>query len=299
MTQWEKYLNLYLKYKKALKLAPRTISDSEYHVRNLFKDKGDVDFSDIRELKGLVIEYFADNDNINPVTFNTRRKNLNTFFNWLVEEEYIEKSPMKSIKKAKEGHKPKHVSLDVVLQLLNVCDLNTYTGLRDYTCIALSIDTGIRPSEMHQLLYSDFNFENLQFTIPEEVAKTRVERTLPLNEKLIPFLLRLHEYHIEYGWSEENLPIFTCINKSPLNRFSWRRRLLIYSEKIGVKVTPYMLRHSAAMGMLRNKANVFHVQKMLGHTNLNTTRIYVNLDLSDLKEIHEETSPLDTVIGAS
>ena len=60
-----------------------------------------------------------------------------------------------------------------------------------------------------------------------------------------------------------------------------------------------MLRHSAAIAMLRNKANVFHVQKMLGHTNLNTTRIYINLDMTDLQKIHHETSPLNSVIGMS
>lgn len=298
MTQWQKYLDLYLKHKKALKLSTRTISDSKYHVSNLFKGKDDIDFSDYQALKELIVEYFANSDDINPVTFNTRRKNLITFFNWLVEEEYIEKNPMKSIKKAKEGHKPRHVNLDVVLQLLDVCNLNTYTGLRDYTAIALSIDTGIRPSEMEQLVYSDFDFDNLQFTIRAEVAKTRVSRTLPLNEKIIPFIQKLHQYHQEFGW-EDNIPVFTCINKSSLNRFSWNRRLKIYSKKIGVKITPYMLRHSAAIAMLRNKANVFHVQKMLGHTNLNTTRIYINLDMTDLQKIHHETSPLNSVIGMS
>lgn len=295
MTQWEEYLDLYLKHKKALKLSNRTINDSEYHVTNLFKNHNNIDFNDSRALKRLITEYFADSDNINSVTFNTRRKNLNTFFNWMVEEEYIEKSPMKGIKKAKEGYKSRHVLIDVVLQLLNVCNINTYTGLRDYAAIALSIDTGIRPSEMEQLLYSDFDFKNLQFTIREEIAKTRVARTLPLNEKLVLMLQQLRQYQNEFGW-EDDIPIFTCINKSPLNRFSWRRRLLIYSKKIGVKVTPYMLRHSAAMAMLRNKANVFHVQKMLGHTNLNTTRIYINLDLSDLEKVYKETSPLNNII---
>lgn len=105
MEQWEKYLELYLKHKKSLRLATRTIEDARYHVTNLFKGKT-IDFSDSRALKNLITDYFSDNDNISPVTYNTRRKNLNTFFNWLVSEEYIDKSPMKSIKKAREDHKP-------------------------------------------------------------------------------------------------------------------------------------------------------------------------------------------------
>jgi integrase len=145
MEKWEEYLELYLKHKKSLRLAPRTIDDARYHVTNLFKDKS-VDFSDFRALKNLIIEYFADSDHISPVTYNTRRKNLNTFFNWLVAEEYIPKSPMNSIKKTREGHKPRHISSDIILNYLDACDLSTYNGLRNYICIALSYDTGIRPS---------------------------------------------------------------------------------------------------------------------------------------------------------
>ncbi|TCL72341.1 site-specific recombinase XerD [Hydrogenispora ethanolica] len=294
MEQWEEYLNLYLKHKKSLKLAPRTISDAQYHVTNLFKGKS-VDFHDFRFLRKLVIEYFADNDNISPVTFNTRRKNLNTFFNWLVSEEIIEKSPTKSIKKAREDRTPRHTSSDVITMILKACNCSTYEGLRDYICIALSYDTGIRPSEMELLPYSCFDLEKNELTIPANIAKTRISRTLPFNEKLVPLIEQLHQYQLDDNW-DENIPFFSNKNKTPLNRFSWRRRLMIYSNLIGVKITPYMIRHSAAIAMIRNNANAFHVQSMLGHTNLNTTKIYISLATSDLKEVHALTSPLDKVI---
>jgi integrase len=294
MEQWKEYLDLYLKHKKALKLAPRTIDDSRYHVTNLFKGK-DIDFSDFRGLKNLITGYFADSDNISPVTFNTRRKNLNTFFNWLIEEEYINKSPMKSIKKVREDHKPKHVSLDVIVKLLNACDRKTYNGLRDYISIALCFDTGVRPSEMMKLLYSDFDLEHKQFTVRAEVSKTRISRELPLNDILIPLIQELNHHHIKAHW-EKDIPLLANEDKTPLDRFSWRRRVITYSEIIGIHVTPYMIRHTAAYTMLKNKANAFHVQSMLGHTNLNTTKIYINLALSDLQEVHKETSPLSRVI---
>jgi integrase/recombinase XerD len=72
--------------------------------------------------------------------------------------------------------------------------------------------------------------------------------------------------------------------------------LVKYSVITGIKVPPYALRHTAAITMLKNNANAFHVQTMLGHTNLNTTKIYINLASSDLQEIHKETSPLNKVI---
>ena len=294
MEQWEIYLDLYLKHKKALRLAQRTIDDSRYHVTNLFKGKS-IDFSDHRALKNLITEYFANSDNISPVTYNTRRKNLNTFFNWLVSEEYIPKSPMLSIKKAVEDRKPKHVEPDVITKLLQVCDANTYQGLRDYISIALSYDTGIRPSEMAKLLYIDFDLTHYNFTIRSEVSKTRKSRVLPLNEKLIPLIEQLQRHHLQNHW-DKTTPFFANENQIPLDRFSWRRRLVKYSKMINTKVCPYTIRHSAAIGMLRNKANAFHVQNMLGHSDLNTTKIYINLALNDLQEVHIETSPLNAIL---
>jgi integrase len=292
MQQWEEYLGLYLQHKKALKLSPRTIEDARYHVTNLFKGKS-VNFSDFLSLKQLVIEYFADSDNINSVTFNTRRKNLNTFFNWLVSEEFLERSPMKSIKKAKEDRKPRHTTPEVITRMLQACDLNTYNGLRDYIAIALSFDTGIRPSEMEQLRYSDFDINNCELTIRAEIAKTRTSRTLPLNPKLVPLIQQLFQHHKDNNWDEET-PFFANANQVPLDRFSWRRQLAKYSGD--ENISPYSLRHTAAICMLKNHANAFHVQSMLGHTNMNTTRIYINLAISDLKEVHAITSPLNNII---
>ena len=294
MEKWKEYLELYLKHKKSLRLAPRTIDDSRYHVTNLFTGKT-VDFANFRDLKNLITDYFAASDRISPVTYNTRRKNLNTFFNWLVAEEYLSKSPMTAIKKAREDHKPRHVSAEVILKYLNACDLNTYKGLRDYTCIALSFDTGVRPSEMVKLLASDFDMNQHEFTIRAEVSKTRVSRVLPLNEKLIPLIQQLNRHHSENHWNDETL-LFANEDQKPLDRFSWRRRLVKYSEITAVKVTPYTLRHTAAVTMLKNNANAFHVQTMLGHSNLNTTKIYINLVSSDLQEVHKGTSPLNKVI---
>lgn len=177
---------------------------------------------------------------------------------------------------------------------MNACNLRTYKGLRDYICIAISYDTGVRPLEMVKLLYSDFDTDHQQFTIRPEVSKTRISRVLPLNEKSIPLIQQLNQHHLDNHWNT-NIPLFANENQTPLDRFSWRRRLLEYSEIVGIKIPPYALRHSAAVSMLKNKANAFHVQTMLGHTNLNTTKVYINLALNDLQEVHKETSPLNNI----
>ena len=56
--------------------------------------------------------------------------------------------------------------------------------------------------------------------------------------------------------------------------------------KLSAKVTPHIFRHACATHMIRNRANIRHVQEMLGHAKLDTTQKYLQLTITDLKEAH-------------
>lgn len=78
----------------------------------------------------------------------------------------------------------------------------------------------------------------------------------------------------------------------PLKKDSWNDRLETYSRQIGFKIRPYDLRHEFAVSFLRSGGNVFGLQRILGHVNMDTTRRYVALAQSDIKEQHDSASPL-------
>ena len=67
----------------------------------------------------------------------------------------------------------------------------------------------------------------------------------------------------------------------------------LYRRLAGIAhpVTPHTFRHSCATHMIRNRANIRHVQEMLGHMNLNTTEKYLHLTITDLKEAHHKFHP--------
>jgi len=88
----------------------------------------------------------------------------------------------KHIKKRKdEGRARAIIPLEVLKELLGAPDKKSYAGFRDYCLILFMLDTGIRSGEALKLKKEDFNFASFEVTIPEDVAKTRKKRTLPLS----------------------------------------------------------------------------------------------------------------------
>ena len=178
--------------------------------------------------------------------------------------------------------------------LLELPDKSTFTGLRNYTLMLFSLDTGIRPGEALQLLPEDFNLRSREVVIPKEVAKTKTSRTLPLSPVICvavqKLLLTRHPV-----WKDD-APVFCSQDGERLQTRSWSRIMAKYSKKLGVRITPYDLRHSFAIIYLRNGGNVFALQRTMGHTDLNMTKHYLALDGDDLKNELEKSSPINSLI---
>ncbi len=291
---WRKHLKMFLLYKEAQGLAERTLQDYEYNI-GLFFEAYPRALKDDETLEMAVLEYFAGIGHLAPSTFNTRRKNLNTFFGWLKDEKgIIEQNPICHIKRRKEEKLPRASDEETLAKLLKAPDITTFAGLRDYALIVLTLDTGIRPGEAFGLLKKDFDLEKGQVEIPAEVAKTRTRRILPILPQTILAIAELIQARHVY-WPD-TVPVFCTENGGKLGKNQWGRRMIEHSEKIGRKVTPYQLRHSFALLFLRNKGSAFHLQQMLGHTTMEMTEKYVYLSKSDVDEVHYTASPLNRLL---
>lgn len=290
---WQGVLEKFILQKQAQGLAVRTINDYRYHITNLFKDSNYSFDNDYETLESLTLNYFALSAKLAATTFNTRRKDLKTFFKYLLNEGYISENPLNNIKKRKEDDKPRAVCEEDLKQLLSQPNLKTFSGIRDYALFILTLDTGIRPSEAFGLTINDFNLKSLELTIPAAIAKTRVSRTLPITPFTIDAIKKLHFVH-HPNWGDTFL--FCTEYGTKLTSQSWSRRLRKYSKKAGIKVTPYSLRHSFALIFLRLGGNSFALQRELGHATLAMTRRYVALTEGDLKKQHSMASPINSLI---
>lgn len=233
---------------------------------------------------------------LSSTSINIHISYLKAFFNYLCNEEIIDKSPMDGIKKLKvDSDKVSSLSADEVKRVLQQIDVSTYAGNRDNCIMMLMLDTGIRIGELLKLKVGDFDYKGCSVVVRSEVAKTRKLRVLPISP-IVSKLIHKHLLQRNGEWLCDEL--FTTFDGSVLNISSFRCRLKTYAEGAGIekRVYPYLMRHTFSMLYLNN-GDAFSLQKMLGHTSMQMTRRYVNLKEGDLKERHVVNSPVDNIFG--
>ena len=184
--------------------------------------------------------------------------------------------------------------------LLGVCDLATWTGRRDHTLIVLTVQTGLRISELISLSVSDVTLgvgANVHC-----VGKGRKERATPLT----PLTVRvLRVWLAERGGSPPD-PLFSTITGRRLSRDAVEHRLahhvatarLTCASLRTKQVGMHTLRHSAAMRLLEAGTDVTVIALWLGHEDPSTTaRIYLHADMTLKQKAIDRVTPPGTTPG--
>ena len=137
--------------------------------------------------------------------------------------------------------------------------------------------TGIRLNELVNLKWEDIDFQRC--TIHLKTAKGEKERVIFFHEKLKSFI----EY---FNLKSESFVFLSNLGK----KYDKRTIQLIVrnaAKKSGIikRVTPHTLRHSFATHLLEAGADIRHIQKLLGHSSLQTTQIYTHVANKDIKKL--------------
>ncbi|SPF39281.1 Phage integrase family protein [Candidatus Desulfosporosinus infrequens] len=279
-------------FKLAQGVSERTIKDYEWHLGHFFKEFPE-GWGDYTTVKKAVIHYFANGNHLAPATHNMRRKYLKCFFSWMVQEGTLTSNPVDGIRQRREEPRVREIDEIKLKELIAIFDRKTYSGLRDYVLLCLTIDTGIRPKEALALLSEHFNLRGMEVHIPAAIAKTRISRTLPLLPLTVDGIRKLLSVRPE-SWG--NAPLFASSEGKPIDTHAWTLRLRRYGEKLGFKISAYDLRHAFALMFLRNGGHALALQRTLGHTDLTVTKRYVALTQQDLREQHTAASPLNSIV---
>ena len=217
---------------------------------------------------------------------------IKSYFNYLIFEGHIKKSPISDIESPKlEKNLPEVLTELEIEELIKSFDIKENFGQRNRTIIEVLYGTGMRVSELVNLKLSNIFFKE---NIIKIIGKGNKERFVPLGD------IASNEIR-KYLKIRDNLSIDSKFSDIVfLNRYGrGLTRSMIFKiisdsyKRIGLnkKISPHTLRHSFATHLLKNGADLRTIQLILGHESITTTEIYTHLDTNHLDEVLKNFHP--------
>lgn len=163
------------------------------------------------------------------------------------------------------------------------------TWQRDVALIVLLLDTGMRVSEAAGLTIGNYDKDSGRLMIKH--GKGNKERSVFLGDTGQRTLWR---YLISRSRIKPADPIFVTRKKKPLHRAYIFHLFQRIGQTAGVtNVHPHRFRHTFAIQFLRNGGNIYELQRILGHEDLETVKIYLHLSEVDVQRAQRANSPAD------
>lgn len=217
---------------------------------------------------------------------------IKVFHRFLLRERILDDDVTTVIESPKLWKKiPDVMSPSEVERLILAPDINTPKGFRDRTILELMYATGLRVSEVANLLMTNVDFE---LEIIKTSGKGRKERLVPLGDVALQFLDNyIHNIRPKILGVKECEYVFISSYRKNISRQALWKVIKAYVVKAGIvkKVTPHTLRHSFATHLLEGGADLRSVQEMLGHASISTTQVYTHVSNKHLKEVHKKFHP--------
>ena len=275
----DEYLRLFLDAKRIEGCSERTI---QYYnvtvVRMLQKIETPVRKISTEEIRKYLVDYQKIND-CSKVTVDNVRRNISSFFSWLEEEDYILKSPMRRIHKIKTKQPVKEIISDEAIeQLRDHCQCP-----RDLAMIDLLYSTGIRVGELVNLNISDIDFEARECIV---FGKGDKERKVYFDAKA-----KLHLLNYLHKRDDDNPALFVTLDapheRLKISGVEVRIRTLGRKLNMG-KIHPHKFRRTMATRAIDKGMPIEQVQKLLGHSQIDTTMQYAIVNQTNVKTSHQK-----------
>lgn len=273
------YLAMFLNAKKIEGCSERTLSYYKTTVEKLLDGITDpirkVTTDDVRE---YLANYQGLND-CSKTTIDNIRRNISSFFTWLEEEDYIIKSPMRRIHKIKTAKTVKEVISDEEIEKMR----DKCKNLRDLAIIDLLYSTGIRIGELVRLNVDDIDFEERECIV---FGKGDKERRVYFDAKT-----KIHLMGYINSRSDTNPALFVTLD-APYDRLQISGveiRLRRLGRELGInKVHPHKFRRTMATRAIDKGMPIEQVQKLLGHSQIDTTMHYAIVNQTNVKVAHRK-----------
>lgn len=273
----DEYLKMFLAAKRIEGCSDRTIQYYDVTIAKMLS-KTTIPIRKIttEDMRAYLSDYQKIND-CSKVTVDNVRRNISSFFSWLEEENYILKSPMRRIHKIKTNQQVKEIVSDEDIERLRDNCFNP----RDLAIIDLLYSTGIRVGELVNLNISDVNFETRECIV---LGKGGKERKVYFDAKA-----KLHLQNYLNKRKDDNPALFVTLDcphdRVKISGIEIRVRQLGRNLNLN-KIHPHKFRRTMATRAIDKGMPIEQVQKLLGHSQIDTTMQYAMVNQNNVKASH-------------
>lgn len=268
------YLNMFIEAKRVEGCSEKTLKYYELIIKPLLS-KLNTSISRIttEDLRKYLNDYQQKN-NSSKVSIDNVRRIFSSFFSWLEDENYIIKNPVRRIHKIKAAKVVKETYSQETMQLLR----DNCKTIRDLAIIDFLSSTGVRIGELVKLNISDIDFNNKECIV---LGKGSKERRVYFDSST---KLHLLAYINERNDDNEALFVSRLKPYKRLEISGVEIMLRNLGKKLGIKkVHPHKFRRTMATNAIDKGMPVEQVQKLLGHSKIDTTMQYAMVDQNNVK----------------
>lgn len=275
----QELLSKFLDAKRVEGCSEKTIHYYENTLRKMFdelkKSMVQVTTDDLR----TYLSDYRKRTNCSKGNIDNLRRIFSSFFSWLEDEDLILKSPVRRIHKVKTEKQVKETYTDETIETLR----DGCTCLRDLAMIDLLSSTGIRVSELVGLNRDDVDFEGRECVV---FGKGSKERPVYFDART-----KVHLKNYLDSRTDDNPALFVSL-QNPHDRLEISGveiRVRELGRKLGVgRVHPHKFRRTLATKAIDKGMPVEQVQKLLGHSKIETTMEYAMVDQGNVKTSHQK-----------
>lgn len=276
-TSNEEYLKMFLNAKKIEGCSDRTLQYYRTTVEQMLsKVTTPIRKITTDEIRAYLVSY-QQRGNCGKVTVDNIRRNISSFFSWLEEEDYILKSPMRRIHKIKTKTVVKEVISDESMERMR----DACGEIRDLAIIDLLYSTGIRVGELVRLNISDVDLEQRECIV---FGKGDKERRVYFDAKA-----KVHMTEYLDSRRDDNPALFVTLD-APYDRLKISGveiRLRELGRRLSLeRIHPHKFRRTMATRAIDKGMPIEQVQKILGHSQIDTTMQYAIVNQNNVKSSH-------------
>ena len=264
---------------KARKATENTLASYERDIiqfSEYFESRGKKIFDLKKEDMQEYVDYLKLKNKSNS-TISRSIASIKAFYRYLTSKGLAEENIALAVESPKVSRKePMILSSNEIEKLLSQPNTNELKGQRDKIMLQILYATGIRVTELVSLRIEDVNL-NAGYI---KVKKKNTERHIPLGnlaqKGLKEYMLKVRPLLIK---TEDEKTLFINTNGKKMTRQGYWKILKQYKDeaKIDKEITPHTIRHSFAVHMLQNGAELKTVQELLGHTDVASTLLYTQM----------------------